>query len=59
MGQQMLTFEYTRGSSMSYFKVFTGRYYVCMQFKQKYQVFARNIVVFLDNITIQAVEVKC
>ena len=44
---------------MSYFKVFTGRYYVCMQFKQKYQVFARNIVVFLDNITIQAVEVKC
>jgi hypothetical protein len=59
MGQQMLTFAYTCGLSISCFKVFTRKYYVCMQFKQKYQVFARDTVVFLDNITIQAAEANC
>jgi hypothetical protein len=54
----MLTFKYTRGSSMSCFKVFTRKYYVCMQYKQKYQVFVRDIVVFLDTITIQAAGVN-
>ena len=52
MDQQMLNLEQKCGSSTSCFKVFTRKYYVCTQFKQKYQVFARDIVVFLVSITI-------
>jgi len=58
MGQKILTFEKKCGSYTSCFKVFTRKYGVCLQFEKKYQVFTRDIVVFLVNITIQAVEVN-